>query len=360
MKKVSIVMATYNGAPYIEAQLESIRRQTVVPSELWVSDDGSTDETLRIVSAFAERAEFPVRIRVNTQRLGYGENFLSAALLCDGDFIAFCDQGDEWRPEKLERCVEALEREAALLCVHTATLIDAQSQYIGYFDQGIAQTRTWPALSLPPWGVFFGLTQVFRRELLSLIDSAQRGLDNHTLNSQLSHDRWIYFLAQSLGKVVALAHPLVAYRQHGRNAYGGLKKDLVTRLRGKLVGSADIFRKHEMIALHRAQLTADFARSRRASPHEDQARLASAYWRRLGDIYATRAKLYDAPTFAERRLALGHLVDWGTYRSAGAGGFGAKVLAKDVALGLLHMPLSQMAPRQARPTGTPVRVEDKL
>jgi glycosyltransferase involved in cell wall biosynthesis len=133
MPTVSVLMATYNGAQHLRAQLESIRQQTHAPHELWVADDGSTDDTRQIVAEFAERVSFPVRLRLNTQSQGYSENFLSATLLCEGDFIAFCDQNDEWHPEKLERCIGALEREDALLCVHTATLIDAQSHDRGPF-----------------------------------------------------------------------------------------------------------------------------------------------------------------------------------------------------------------------------------
>lgn len=359
MSKVSVLMATYNGAPYIAEQLESIGRQTHLPHELWVTDDGSSDDTLRIVSAFAERAKFPVRIRLNAQRLGYGENFLSAAMLCDGEFIAFCDQDDEWHPEKLERCVAALEREGALLCAHTATLIDGDSRYLGYFDQGIARTETYPPLHLPPWEVFYGMTEVFRRDLLSLIDSKHRGLDSHTLNSQLAHDRWVYFLAHSLGKVVTLAHPLVAYRQHGSNAYGGLRKSFMTRLRGKLVGSADILRKHEAMALHRAHMLAELAKTPAGVPVADQARAAASYWRRLGDTYALRARLYDGPTFGARRSALTRLVGRGAYRAGGGGAISTKVLMKDVVLGLFRIRMARAHPVRHRSGRSGMRVEDK-
>ena len=359
MKKVSILMATYNGAAYIAAQLESIRLQTYRPHELWISDDGSTDDTLRIVSAFAERAGFPVRIRVNTQRVGYGENFLSATALCEGDLIAFCDQDDEWHPEKLERCIAAMEREDAILCAHTATLIDQNSQYVGYFAQGIVQTQTFAPLTLPPWQVFFGMTLVFRRELLSWIEPKDRGLDSDRPNTKLGHDRWVYFLAQSLGHVVTLSHPLVGYRQHGTNAYSGLRKSVWTRLRGKLVGSSDILDKRRTVALHRSKLMTTLAMERPNRPIAEKARAAAVYWRRQSDVYALRTALYQAPTFAERRVALNRLVNLGAYRGDGRGEFGNAVLAKDVVLGLFKVPLTWATPRGPESSEPGIRIEDK-
>ena len=72
-------MATYNGARYIRDQLESLSKQTVLPDELVVSDDASSDETLSIVADFAARAPFRVRMERNSHRLGYRANFMRVA-----------------------------------------------------------------------------------------------------------------------------------------------------------------------------------------------------------------------------------------------------------------------------------------
>jgi glycosyltransferase involved in cell wall biosynthesis len=72
-----------------------------LPNELVVCDDGSTDRTPEILAQFAKRASSPIRIVINNHRLGWRENFLKAASLCGSDYIAFCDQDDIWRKEKL-------------------------------------------------------------------------------------------------------------------------------------------------------------------------------------------------------------------------------------------------------------------
>ena len=118
MKKISIAMATYNGARFLRQQLDSFARQTLLPSELVVCDDGSTDSTMTIVDAFSRSAPFPIVIVNNTVRLGYTANFLQAAQMCQGELIAFSDQDDEWLPQKLASIVRAGHESDALLLAH--------------------------------------------------------------------------------------------------------------------------------------------------------------------------------------------------------------------------------------------------
>lgn len=343
MATVSVVMATYNGAQYISAQLESLRAQTHLPSELIIGDDGSSDATLEIVAAFAASAPFPVRIQRNPTRLGYGENFLTNAKLATGHYVAFCDQDDEWAPEKLATCLAHLEREQAVMCVHAALLIDGESQEIGTFDQGIASFEIRPPLSLEPWDVFFGLTQVFRRDLLDLIASDRRGLDNHAVGSPLSHDRWIHFLGDSFGKTVILPDRLVRYRQHGKNAYGGLRKGLLLRLRGKLVASAEIMDMHHGIAAHRASLLREVEAREEDAGTKTHARAAAAYWQGLADLYRDRREVYRAPRLGERLAVFRRLRSAKAY-AAGAG-LGGKVLVKDFFLGVCRLPVDAITPK---------------
>lgn len=75
--KVSIAMATYNGAKYLQEQLNSFLNQTRLPDELVITDDCSTDETVDIIRKFAEIAPFKVIFHQNTNNFGY-------LLLCKG------------------------------------------------------------------------------------------------------------------------------------------------------------------------------------------------------------------------------------------------------------------------------------
>ena len=86
-------MATYDGAPFLQAQLASLDAQTRRPDELVLSDDGSRDDTLEIARSFAATASFPVRILEGPQR-GLAENFWFATSAAQGQLIAWSDQDD--------------------------------------------------------------------------------------------------------------------------------------------------------------------------------------------------------------------------------------------------------------------------
>jgi glycosyltransferase involved in cell wall biosynthesis len=347
MTTVSVLLATRNGARHLEAQLESILRQTMTPRELYVADNGSTDETLRIVSSFAVRAHFPVRIRVNTEPEGQSDNVLGAAMMCEGDFIALADQGDEWHPEKLERCAEALVREDALLCAHSATLIDEGSHYLGYLGQGIDRNAVHEALTLPPWSAFLDITQVFRRELLSWVDFRRRGPDDLAGNTVLRHDRWIYFLAHGLGRVVTLSHPLARRRQ--RAAPGSM---LWRQFGGRPGSLQDLLERRCAAALYRSNLLTQFALERPRRPIAVQARIAAVYWRSQSDIYTLRKTIHQATSFSERNAALSRLLAMGTYGRGDAGMLGSAELAKDLVGGVLQLPFSRGGRRAPDPAAS--------
>src|SRR6476646_4901088 len=99
---LSIALCSYNGAAYLSEQLESIAAQTRTPDELVISDDHSTDDTLRLIEEFAATAGFPVRLSVNESNLGTAKNFEKAISLCRGDVIVLSDQDDVWHSDKLE------------------------------------------------------------------------------------------------------------------------------------------------------------------------------------------------------------------------------------------------------------------
>jgi len=132
MNKVSIAIATYNGAKYLKEQLDSIYTQTLLPFEVIVCDDGSIDETIKILEEFKELKG--LKYFINPIKLGFFRNFEKAITLCAGDLIALSDQDDYWLPNKLERLVNEIG--ASDLICSDAILIDANNNIIqeSYFN----------------------------------------------------------------------------------------------------------------------------------------------------------------------------------------------------------------------------------
>jgi glycosyltransferase involved in cell wall biosynthesis len=99
---ISVVIPTYNGAPYIRAALESVFAQTLPPSEIVVVDDCSRDDTLQVVEAIAARAPLPVRlIRLRRNSGSPARPFNVGVREARGDLIAGLDQDDLFTPDKL-------------------------------------------------------------------------------------------------------------------------------------------------------------------------------------------------------------------------------------------------------------------
>lgn len=214
MTRISIAMGTYNGAAYICEQLASLAEQTVRPHELHVGDDGSTDDTLERTADFAASAPFPVHIHRNSRNLGFGENFIQAAGRCSGDWVAFCDQDDVWLPHKLEWARDRISEGPAdlALLAHNATATDTGLRPLKKLYDYPAEERTGP-LGLPPEWFCIGVTQLFRRDLITAIPSGRRVSFPWHQHRQ-AHDVWIALIANCVGTVLRTDKSLVLYRRH--------------------------------------------------------------------------------------------------------------------------------------------------
>ena len=102
---ISVCMATYNGEKYIREQVESILCQLGPEDEIVISDDGSKDHTIQMVDSLDKR----IKVFLNEGKHGVVPNFENALKHSSGDYIFFSDQDDIWSPDKVERCLHALE-----------------------------------------------------------------------------------------------------------------------------------------------------------------------------------------------------------------------------------------------------------
>lgn len=105
--EISVVMTTYNGARFIREQLESVLAQTVLPSEIVIVDDRSTDSTFEILQEYAADYSF-IRIFRNNQRVGAHQNFRKAFMYASCPIIAPSDQDDVWDKNHLKTMLELL------------------------------------------------------------------------------------------------------------------------------------------------------------------------------------------------------------------------------------------------------------
>ena len=229
--RLSIALATYNGARYLGEQLESFVRQRRPPDELVVCDDASTDDTPAILRDFEKHAPFPVRIEVNPERLGGVGNFTRAISLCSGDAILLSDQDDVWLPEKVAALESSLAgAPGATLAFGDTSLVDGALRPLGHtgFDSlglrggALAKIEAGHVLeALLRFNVVTGAAMAFRAELRDLALPVGRGW---------VHDEWIAAIASAVGSVVVIDRPLILYRQHDHQQIGLPKRGFLEKV----------------------------------------------------------------------------------------------------------------------------------
>lgn len=204
--KISIAMATYNGAKYIQEQLDSFLYQTLQPDELVVCDDGSTDTTLIILEAFRKQAPFVVHIYRNESNLGHMKNFEKALSLCIGDIIFLSDQDDVWFNNKLFEMVTVLDMRPDIFVLQTNMVLAGED----LTPSPYTQLGNILAIGQSPDAFIFGCATAIRKTWLDLALPIPANL--------AGHDNWIHRLALALGVRALHECPLQYYRRHGENA----------------------------------------------------------------------------------------------------------------------------------------------
>lgn len=221
--RFSVCMATYNGAKYLRAQIDSILSQLRPDDELLVSDDGSSDDTIDILRDYGAALRIVGQSRVG----GVVPNFARVLGAASGDFIALADQDDVWLAGRLDRM--RAELASVDLVMTNARVVDSQLRSVAnvtLFDQLHPST----GLLHNVWkNSFVGCCMGFRRSLLA------RALP---LPSDTPwHDWLIGLLACQGGEVRLVDTPYLLYRRHDANASAtgtpsrnGLIRKLILRL----------------------------------------------------------------------------------------------------------------------------------
>lgn len=110
MKTVAVIVSTYNGASHIKRQLDSLFAQKEVNVNVLVRDDCSSDSTISIILEYIkENPERKIKL-VQGENVGFAKSFWLGLTLCEeADFYAFADQDDVWKPNKLIKCINAMD-----------------------------------------------------------------------------------------------------------------------------------------------------------------------------------------------------------------------------------------------------------
>ena len=200
---ISVCMAVYNGASFVEAQMKSILAQLGSDDEVVIVDDASSDATIDLIENLRDG-----RVRLLTSRFNCGaaRAFERALVETRGDYIFFADQDDLWLPGKVAGVIEEFGKTGALAIVTDATVVDAggktlHESYFAWRGSGPGLVKNFIRSS------FLGCCMAIRSDCKAFLLPFPPFV--------YMHDQWTGLACSVVGRVRFLPQPLLAYRRHG-------------------------------------------------------------------------------------------------------------------------------------------------
>ncbi len=219
---ISVAMATYNGEKYITEQIDSILKQLSENDELIISDDGSTDKTIKIIEKYKDK-----RIKLlKGPHNGVKQNFANAITNCKGKYIFLSDQDDVWLEKKVDKVLNTFENEKCTCVLHDNIVFDSASGKTiieSFFKYRHCQSG---ALKNIIKNSYIGCCMAFSREIIDEILPIPNKIE--------MHDQWIGIISDLYGKTSLLEEKLIKYRRHDSNVsemkHYGIAKMITNRV----------------------------------------------------------------------------------------------------------------------------------
>lgn len=223
LPEVEILLATYNGEPFLSEQIDSLLAQDYANLRILARDDGSHDGTVAILEKYAN--QFPDRFRLMPPSTATGHpkwNFLRLMEASTADYVCFADQDDVWLPQKLTLTMQAMNRLEGrygkglpLLAFTDLRVVDEHLQTIveSYWELHHIHPRQIDHFArLLGQNVVTGCTAMVNRRLVDLA--------LHLPDEADMHDSWVALIASAFGAGEPVHAQTVLYRQHDRNMLG--------------------------------------------------------------------------------------------------------------------------------------------
>lgn len=215
-ERLAVLLATYNGARFLDEQLRSLAEQDWPGIDVWASDDGSSDGTVEILERWRARWAKGTFVLRDGPRQGAYANFraLLTGAPIDAAFVAFCDQDDIWLPGKTRVSVAALRGAGC-----TPALFGSRTVIVDEDDEPVGLS---PRFAKPPHfrnalvqSICGGNTMTLNRPAFDALRAAAQRCEF------VAHDWFAYQIVTAVGgAAIYSADPLVRYRQHTGNVVG--------------------------------------------------------------------------------------------------------------------------------------------
>ena len=217
---IDILLSSYNGERFLKQQLDSIVAQTFPTWRILIRDDGSTYNTLEVVSSYTSR-DPRVQFLNDKGHRGACGSFATLIEHAVAPYIMLCDQDDIWYPEKIQTMMSAMQTaekkfpSSPLLVVSDLHVIDEHQRTIApsfWKYQGLSPETGSSFASLVIQNKFPGCSMLLNQALCELV----LGIPEQAV----MHDWWIAMAAAAFGHIIIMPDPLTHYRQHQSNTIG--------------------------------------------------------------------------------------------------------------------------------------------
>lgn len=223
---IAVLMATYNGETYLEAQIESLVKQSYQDFTVYVHDDGSKDRTVQILEKYVEQYPEKFILLRYAALKSAKKNFFSLLKEVEADYYMFCDQDDIWLPDKIEKSfqllkeTEKVKQNRPCLVFTDLRVVDKKLDTLSesFMDSWKIDPERYEFNNLLRSNIAPGCTMVFNRKCRDM------AIQIKSISNFEMHDHLMILLAKLCGEVKYLNQRTILYRQHENNELGAIKR----------------------------------------------------------------------------------------------------------------------------------------
>lgn len=217
---VEILVATYNGEKYIKEQIDSLLNQTYKDIRILIRDDGSNDNTVKIIKEYIEKYGNKIVLIEDDIKCGSSmKNFMELTKHASADYVMYCDQDDFWFKDKVKISLEEMKKNEengnkpiALYTDYIETDSNLKELKQNKKNSQIYYKKDLDLSHLLVQNYLTGCCIMVNKELCqSLVEYS---------DAILMHDWWIAIYAVTFGKIVHIEKEYMYYRQHSNQVVG--------------------------------------------------------------------------------------------------------------------------------------------
>ena len=248
MKNIAILLATYNSELYLPEQLDSLFNQTYQDWNLYVRDDGSTDNTMDLIQKYKNK--YPERIFVINDKefhIGPMNSFMRLLESVDANYYMFCDHDDIWLPNKIEISINKMFK-VEQLYPQLPIIIHTDLQVVDNKVNTIANSF-WKYSKLKPHILknfnYIGVCNCVTGCTM-LFNTYAKKISLPFASCAPMHDWWIAAKVAKEGKIEEICESTILYRQHRTNKVGARNVSFFYFIH-KIINFANTLKGHKIL-----------------------------------------------------------------------------------------------------------------